>query len=93
MIKEEFIQAKILQQQADLKAFTTVFKFLNQKVEETEEAGQQDKLRAYKEVEQLFKNRMNKVSAEFDKMMTQYEFQKSRKRKSWKETWRWQVLV
>ena len=81
MIKEEFIQAKILQQQADLKAFTTVFKFLNQKVEETEEAGQQDKLRAYKEVEQLFKNRMYKVSAEFDKLMTQYEFQKSRKRK------------
>lgn len=81
MIKEEFIQAKILQQQADLKAFTAVFKFLNQKVEETEEAGQQDKLRAYKEVEQLFKNRMNKVSAEFDKLMTQYEFQKSRKRK------------
>ena len=59
----------------------TVFKFLNQKVEETEEAGQQDKLRAYKEVEQLFKNRINKVSAEFDKLMTQYEFQKSRKRK------------
>ena len=70
-----------VQQQADLKAFMTVFKFLNQKVEETEEAGQQDKLRAYKEVEQLFKNRINKVSAEFDKLMTQYEFQKSRKRK------------
>lgn len=81
MIKEEFIQAKILQQQADLKAFMTVFKFLNQKVKETEEAGQQDKLRAYKEVEQLFKNRMNKVAAEFDKLMKQYEFQKSRKRK------------
>ena len=81
MIKEEFIQAKILQQQADLKAFMTVLKFLSQKVKETEEAGQQDKLRAYKEVEQLFKNRMNKVSAEFDKLMTQYEFQKSRKRK------------
>ena len=68
-----------VQQQADLKAFMTIFKFLNQKVEETEEAGQQDKLRAYKEVEQLFKNRINKVSAEFDKLMTQYEFQKSRK--------------
>ena len=81
MIKEEFIQAKILQQQADLKVFMTVFKFLKQKVEETEEAGQQDKLRAYKEVEQLFRTRMNKVSAEFDKLMTQYEFQKSRKRK------------
>ena len=81
MIKEEFIQAKIPQQQADLKVFTTVSKFLNQKIKETEEAGQQDKLRAYKEVEQLFKNRMNKVSAEFDKLMTQYEFQKSRKRK------------
>lgn len=81
MIKEEFIQAKILQQQADLKAFMTVFKFLSQKVKETEEAGQQDKLRAYKEVEQLFKNRMNKVAAEFDKLMKQYEFQKSRKRK------------
>lgn len=81
MIKEEFIQAKILQQQADLKAFMTVLKFLNQKVEETEEAGQQDKLRAYKEVTLLFKNRMNKVTAEFDKLMTQYEFQKSRKRK------------
>lgn len=81
MIKEEFIQAKIPQQQADLKVFTTVFKFLNQKIKETEEAGQQDKLRAYKEVEQLFKNRMNKVSAEFEKLMTQYEFQKSRKRK------------
>lgn len=48
MIKEEFIQAKILQQQADLKAFMTVFKFLSQKAKETEEAGQQDKLRAYK---------------------------------------------
>lgn len=81
MIKEEFIQAKILQQQADLKVFTTVFKFLSQKVKETEEAGQQDKLRAYKEVMQLFKNRMDKVSAEFDKLMAQYEFQKSRKRK------------
>ena len=81
MIKEEFIQDKILQQQADLKAFTTVFKFLTQKVKETEEAGQQDKLRAYKEVMQLFKNRMDKVSAEFDKLMAQYEFQKSRKRK------------
>lgn len=81
MIKEEFIQDKILQQQADLKAFTTVFKFLTQKVKETEEAGQQDKLRAYKEVEQLFRTRMNKVTAEFDKLMTQYEFQKSRKRK------------
>ena len=81
MIKEEFIQAKIPQQQSDLKVLTTVFKFLNQKIKETEEAGQQDKLRAYKEVEQLFKNRMNKVSAEFDKLMTQYEFQKSRKRK------------
>lgn len=81
MIKEEFIQAKILQQQADLKVFMTVFKFLKQKVEETEEAGQQDKLRAYKEVEQLFRTRMNKVTAEFDKLMTQYEFQKSRKRK------------
>lgn len=81
MIKEEFIQAKIPQQQADLKVFTMVFKFLNQKIKETEEAGQQDKLRAYKEIEQLFKNRMNKVSAEFDKLMTQYEFQKSRKRK------------
>ena len=81
MIKEEFIQAKILQQQADLKVFTTVLKFLSQKVKETEEAGQQDKLRAYKEVEQLFRTRMNKVSAEFDKLMTQYEFQKSRKRK------------
>ena len=81
MIKEEFIQAKILQQQADLKVFMTVFKFLKQKVEETEEAGQQDKLRAYKEVEQLFRTRMNKVSAEFDKLMKQYEFQKSRKRK------------
>ena len=93
MIKEEFIQDKILQQQADLKVFTTVLKFLSQKVKETEEAGQQDKLRAYKEVEQLFRTRMNKVSAEFDKLMTQYEFQKSRKRKSWKKTWRWQVLV
>ena len=81
MIKEEFIQDKILQQQADLKVFTTVLKFLSQKVKETEEAGQQDKLRAYKEVEQLFRTRMNKVSAEFDKLMTQYEFQKSRKRK------------
>ena len=81
MIKEEFIQTKILQQQADLKVFTTVFKFLTQKVKETEEAGQQDKLRAYKEVMQLFKNRMDKVSAEFDKLMKQYEFQKSRKRK------------
>lgn len=81
MIKEEFIQAKILQQQADLKVFTTVFKFLSQKVKETEEAGQQDKLRAYKEVEQLFRARMNKVAAEFDKLMKQYEFQKSRKRK------------
>lgn len=80
MIKEEFIQEKKLQQQADLKAFMTVFKFLNQKAGETEEA-QQDKLRAYKEVEQLFKNRMNKVAAEFDKLMKQYEFQKSRKRK------------
>lgn len=81
MIKEEFIQTKILQQQADLKVFTTVFKFLTLKVKETEEAGQQDKLRAYKEVMQLFKNRMDKVSAEFDKLMKQYEFQKSRKRK------------
>ena len=81
MIKEEFIQDKILQQQADLKVFTTVLKFLSQKVKETEEAGQQDKLRAYKEVEQLFRTRMNKVTAEFDKLMTQYEFQKSRKRK------------
>ena len=81
MIKEEFIQEKKLQQQADLKAFMTVFKFLNQKAGETEEAGQQDKLRAYKEVEQLFRTRMNKVTAEFDKLMTQYEFQKSRKRK------------
>lgn len=81
MIKEEIIQAKILQQQADLKAFMTVFKFLSQKVKETEEAGQQDKLRAYKEVVQLFKNRMDKVAAEFDKLMAQYEFQKSRKRK------------
>ena len=81
MIKEEFIQTKILQQQADLKVFTTVFKFLTQKVKETEEAGQQDKLRAYKEVMQLFKNRMDKVTAEFDKLMKQYEFQKSRKRK------------
>lgn len=81
MIKEEFIQDKIFQQQADLKAFTTVFKFLTQKVKETEEAGQQDKLRAYKEVMQLFKDRMNKVAAEFDKLMKQYEFQKSRKRK------------
>ena len=81
MIKEEFIQDKILQQQADLKAFMTVFKFLSQKVKETEEAGQQDKLRAYKEVTQLFKDRMNKVTAEFDKLMKQYEFQKSRKRK------------
>lgn len=81
MIKEEFIQEKILQQQADLKAFTTVFKFLTQKVKETEEAGQQDKLRAYKEVMQLFKDRMDKVTTEFDKLMKQYEFQKSRKRK------------
>ena len=81
MIKEEFIQDKILQQQADLKVFTTVLKFLSQKVKETEEAGQQDKLRAYKEVEQLFRTRMNKVTAEFDKLLTQYEFQKSRKRK------------
>ena len=81
MIKEEFIQEKILQQQADLKAFTTVFKFLTQKVKETEEAGQQDKLRAYKEVMQLFKDRMDKVTAEFDKLMKQYAFQKSRKRK------------
>lgn len=80
MIKEEFIQEKKLQQQADLKAFMTVFKFLNQKAGETEEA-QQDKLRAYKEVMQLFKNRMDKVTAEFDKLMAQYEFQKSRKRK------------
>ena len=80
MIKEEFIQDKILQQQADLKAFMTVFKFLSQKVEETEEA-QQDKLRAYKEVTQLFKDRMAKVTAEFDKLMKQYEFQKERKRK------------
>lgn len=80
MIKEEFIQEKKLQQQADLKAFMTVFKFLNQKAGETEEA-QQDKLRAYKEVTQLFKDRMEKVSAEFDKLMKQYEFQKTRKRK------------
>lgn len=80
MIKEEFIQDKILQQQADLKAFMTVFKFLNQKVEETEEE-QQNKLRAYKEVTQLFKDRMAKVNAEFDKLMKQYEFQKERKRK------------
>lgn len=80
MIKEEFIQDKILQQQADLKAFMTVFKYLNQKVEETEEA-QQDNLRAYKEVTQLFKDRMAKVTAEFDKLMKQYEFQKERKRK------------
>ena len=80
MIKEEFIQDKKLQQQADLKAFMTVFKFLNQKVEETEEA-QQDKLRAYKEVTQFFKDRMAKVTAEFDKLMKQYEFQKERKRK------------
>ena len=81
MIKEEFIQEKKLQQQADLKAFMTVFKFLNQKAGETEEAGQQDKLRAYKVVTQLFKDRMAKVSAEFDKLMKQYEFQKERKRK------------
>lgn len=40
-----------------------------------------DETRAYKEVMQLFKNRMDKVSAEFDKLMAQYEFQKSRKRK------------
>lgn len=80
MIKEEFIQEKKLQQQADLKAFMTVFKFLNQKAGETEKA-QQDKLRAYKEVTQLFKDRMEKVSAEFDKLMKQYEFQKTRKRK------------
>lgn len=80
MIKEEFIQEKKLQQQADLKAFMTVLKFLNQKAGETEEA-QQDKLRAYKEVTQLFKDRMAKVSAEFDKLMKQYEFQKERKRK------------
>ena len=71
---------KKLQQQADLKAFMTVFKFLNQKAGETEET-QQDKLRAYKEVTQLFKDRMEKVSAEFDKLMKQYEFQKERKRK------------
>lgn len=80
MIKEEFIQEKKLQQQADLKAFMTVFKFLNQKIGETEEE-QQNKLRAYKEVTQLFKDRMEKVSAEFDKLMKQYEFQKERKRK------------
>lgn len=79
MIKEEFIQEKKLQQQADLKAFMTVFKFLNQKAGETEEA-QQDKLRAYKEVTQLFEDRMAKVTAEFDKLMKQYEFQKERKR-------------
>ena len=66
MIKEEFIQAKIPQQQADLKVFTTVFKFLNQKVEETEEAGQQDKLRAYKEVEQLFNSVHDKKITEDD---------------------------
>lgn len=53
MIKEEFIQDKILQQQADMKAFITVFRYLNQKVGETEEE-QQNKLRAYKEVTQLF---------------------------------------
>lgn len=80
MIKEEFIQEKKLQQQADMKAFMTVFKFLNQKIGETEEE-QQNKLRAYKEVTQLFKDRMAKVSAEFDKLMKQYEFQKERKRK------------
>ena len=80
MIKEEFIQEKKLQQQADLKAFMTVFKFLNQKAGETEEA-QQDKLRAYKEVTQLFEDRMAKVTAGFDKLMKQYEFQKERKRK------------
>ena len=80
MIKEELIQDKILQQQADMKAFMTVFRFLNQKVGETEEE-QQNKLRAYKEVTQLFKDRMEKVSAEFDKLMKQYEFQKTRKRK------------
>lgn len=80
MIKEEFIQEKKLQQQADMKAFMTVFKFLNQKVGETEEE-QQNKLRAYKEVTQLFKDRMAKVTAEFDKLMKQYEFQKTRKRK------------
>ena len=80
MIKEEFIQDKILQEQADMKAFITVFRYLNQKVEETEEE-QQNKLRAYKEVAQLFKERMEKVSAEFDKLMKQYEFQKERKRK------------
>lgn len=78
MIKEEFIQDKILQQQADMKAFITVFRYLKQKVGETEEE-QQNKLRAYKEVAQLFKDRMEKVSAEFDKLMMQYEFQKERK--------------
>ena len=30
MIKEEFIQDKILQQQADMKAFITVFRYLKQ---------------------------------------------------------------
>lgn len=80
MKKEEFIQDKILQQQADMKAFITVFRYLNQKVGETEKE-QQNKLRAYKEVTQLFKERMEKVSAEFDKLMKQYEFQKERKRK------------
>ena len=48
MIKEEFIQDKILQQQADMKAFITVFRYLNQKVGETEKE-QQNKLRAYKD--------------------------------------------
>ena len=38
---------------------------LNQKVGETEKE-QQNKLRAYKEVTQLFKERMEKVSAEFE---------------------------
>ena len=61
-----------------MKAFITVFRYLKQKVGETEEE-QQNKLRAYKEVAQLFKDRMEKVSAEFDKLMMQYEFQKERK--------------
>ena len=42
MIKEEFIQDKILQQQADMKAFITVFRFLNQKVGEVAEDIVQD---------------------------------------------------
>ena len=47
MIKEEFIQDKILQQQADMKAFITVFRYLNLKVGDTVEEDQY-KLRAYK---------------------------------------------